>query len=313
MSEDGVGRAVDPEIISVGVSSTSRVAGNRYKKRASGRREGAETRTVDVPPNPAALIESMRAFGYRLPAAIADLIDNSITADAANIWIDFHWAGRDSWIAIRDDGHGMDATTLTNAMRLGSRSPVEERDAKDLGRFGLGLKTAGLSQSRALTVASREQGGEIQVRRWDLDFVTRTGEWSLLQDAAEGASTALAPLGETVSGTVVLLDRLDRIDADAEDEPVRNRFFEEVGAVEEHLGMVFHRFLGRGGITLHVNGNRVEAWDPFLTNHAATQELATEDLHLEWASTSRYASSGTASMRAYWMPFSTAFRSIARD
>jgi Histidine kinase-, DNA gyrase B-, and HSP90-like ATPase len=223
----------------------------------------------------------MRAFGYRLPAAIADLIDNSITAEAANVWIEFHWAGRESWIAIRDDGCGMDAMTLTNAMRLGSRSPVEQRDAKDLGRFGLGLKTAGLSQSRALTVASRERGGEVQVRRWDLDFVTRTGTWSLLLDAADGSSKALTPLREMESGTVVLLDRLDRIGADAEDEPVRDRFFEEVQGVEEHLGMVFHRFLGKGGVTIHVNGNRVDAWDPFLANHVATQRLAPEELRLD--------------------------------
>jgi hypothetical protein len=236
----------------------------------------------EVPPNPAALIESMRAFGYRLPTAIADLIDNSITARAANVWVNFHWAGRDSWISIRDDGRGMDATSLTNAMRLGSRSPVEQRDPDDLGRFGLGLKTAGFSQSRSLTVASREQSGEVGVRRWDLDFVTQTGKWSLLHEADSRSSAALAPLTAMDSGTVVLLDHLDRIGgAGVEDEGARDRFLEEVQGVEEHLAIVFHRFIGKGGIILHVNGNRVEPWDPFLTGHPATQQLASEELRLD--------------------------------
>jgi hypothetical protein len=236
----------------------------------------------DVPPDPAALIESMRAFGYRLPTAIADLIDNSITARAANVWVDFHWAGGESWIAVRDDGFGMDAATLTNAMRLGSRSPVEQRDPGDLGRFGLGLKTAGFSQSRSLTVASREQNGSAGVRRWDLDFVTRTGRWSLLHDAETRSLRALEPLSSMPSGTIVLLDRLDRLgQAVVDDEAARDRFFEEVNAVEEHLAMVFHRFLGRGGISLHVNDNPVEPWDPFLTGHTATQQLAPEELRLD--------------------------------
>ncbi len=239
----------------------------------------------EVPPSPAALFESMRAFGYLLPTAIADLIDNSITAQASNVWVDFYWAGRDSWIAVRDNGHGMNAETLTNAMRLGSRSPVERRDPNDLGRFGLGLKTAAFSQSRSLTVASREAAGDIEIRRWDLDFVTQVGKWSLLRDADPRSSAPLDSLSESDSGTVVLLDRLDRIGAaDADDDAARDTFLEEVKAVEEHLAMVFHRFIGGGGIRLHVNGNTVDPWDPFLTNHPATQRLAYDDLPLDGVS-----------------------------
>ena len=236
----------------------------------------------EVPPDPGALIESMRAFGYRLPTAIADLIDNSITARATNVWVDFHWAGRDSWIVVRDDGIGMDSQTLTNAMRLGSRSPVERRDSHDLGRFGLGLKTAAFSQGRALTVASHEAGGDVEVRRWDLDFVTQRGTWALLHEPDPRSANALIALPATDSGTIVLLHRLDRIAAaDTDDEAARDRFFEEVAGVEEHVSMVFHRFLDRRGFHLHVNGNEIDPWDPFLIAHPATQRLAPEELTLE--------------------------------
>ena len=94
-----------------------------------------------VPPEPAALIESLRSVGYNLPAAVADILDNSIAAGAKNIHIDFHWAGTDSHVLILDDGRGMCEEELRNAMRPGSRNPLEERNPLDLGRFGLGLKT----------------------------------------------------------------------------------------------------------------------------------------------------------------------------
>ena len=60
----------------------------------------------DVPPEPASLAESLRAFSYELPTALADLVDNSITARARHVWIDFHWDGASSVITITDDGRG---------------------------------------------------------------------------------------------------------------------------------------------------------------------------------------------------------------
>src|SRR4051812_12743919 len=131
----------------------------------------------EVPPDPAALIESMRAFGYSLPAAIADLIDNSITAGARHVDVRLHWAGDDSWIAVSDDGGGMRDAELTKAMQLATRNPNDPRNPADLGRFGLGLKTAAFSQARSLTVASRPPGSAVAVRRWDLDHVAERQSW----------------------------------------------------------------------------------------------------------------------------------------
>src|SRR5579872_5411751 len=120
-----------------------------------------------VAPDASAMIESLRAFGYDLPTAIADLIDNSISAGAKNVWLNFRWNGPDSFISVADDGCGMSRTTLINAMRAGSRSPLDPRTPADLGRFGLGLKTASFSQCRRLTVASKEKKNSTCIRRWD--------------------------------------------------------------------------------------------------------------------------------------------------
>ena len=106
-------------------------------------------------PEPAALVESLRAFGYSLRTAIADLVDNSITAKSKNIWVHFEWNGAGSRITIKDDGDGLTEAALVTAMRPGNQSPLDDRAPKDLGRFGLGLKTASFSQCRRLTVVSK--------------------------------------------------------------------------------------------------------------------------------------------------------------
>src|SRR5581483_11959382 len=164
-----------------------------------------------VPPEPGTLIESLRAFGYTPQAAIADLIDNSITAGAKNIWVSFTWNGADSYVRVRDDGKGMTPVELVSAMRAGSQSPLKQRHRKDLGRFGLGLKTASFSQCRVLTVSSKTSGSSITTKRWDLDYVGRVSELRLLHGPASGSEQRISEINEQECGTVVLWENMDRI------------------------------------------------------------------------------------------------------
>ena len=110
-----------------------------------------------VSPDAGAMIETLRAYGYHLETSIADIIDNSIYAEAHNVWVECSWDGEESTISIKDDGHGMSEEALKNAMRPGSKNPLQDSDAKDLGRFGLGLKTASFSQCRKLIVGSKSE------------------------------------------------------------------------------------------------------------------------------------------------------------
>src|SRR5262245_44102648 len=119
-------------------------------------------------PKPCSLVESLRSVGYAVPTAIADILDNSIAAHAKNVWIDFHWAGPDSRISILDDGHGMSEAVLADSMRPGSANPLDSRRPDDLGRFGLGLKTASFSQCRRLSVWSKSAASGLAGRCWDL-------------------------------------------------------------------------------------------------------------------------------------------------
>ena len=228
-------------------------------------------------PPASSMIESLRGVGYSLETAIADLIDNSISAHARNLWITFWWEGRRSHIAILDDGDGMMEGELSEAMRPGSRSPLESRPADDLGRFGLGLKTASFSQCRQLTVASL-RNGQFATRRWDIDHVARVEEWQLLKDPVAGSEEMLKPLLRLDQGTMVLWENLDRVvgNVPTSDSRSHDLFLSLIDRVESHLAMVFHRFLegGSAGLSIFINGSdedhRLRAWDPFMKDHGAT-------------------------------------------
>jgi len=227
-------------------------------------------------PRAASLIESLRAFGYELPTALADLVDNSITAAARHVWIDFHWDGDSSVISVTDDGRGMTAGELVSAMRPGSQNPLQPRAPNDLGRFGLGMKTASFSQSRRLTVRSRTRGGEWATRCWDLDHVARVDDWQLLRGADASAEPFFERLIELGHGTTVLWQKLDRLTGGTHtnNEMHHRQFLDRVDGVRRHLAIVFHQLMcGRRPVELMLNGRPVVPWDPYLRNEHATQTL----------------------------------------
>lgn len=233
--------------------------------------------TVRAEPEARSMIETFRAIGYSVETAVADIIDNAISAGATRIWIDFKWKGAETLLSIKDDGHGMDEDELITAMRPGSRSPLEERGRYDLGRFGLGLKTASFSQCRKLTVVSKKAENPIGAFTWDLDFVNVTGKWDLIRSNQPEVHGMLEDL---VSGTVVVWENLDRLvrEAREEDKEALNKFLETVESVKKHLAMVFHRFLEQGRVALFFQQRKVEAWDPYLKGEDGLQPLPEEQL-----------------------------------
>lgn len=234
-----------------------------------------------TPPHAASIVESLRAFGYDLPTALADLVDNSIAAGARQVWLRFEWAGADSVIAVTDDGHGMSATELVEAMRFGSHSPLAPRAPSDLGRFGLGLKTASLSQCRRLTVRSRRDGAALETRCWDLDTIAATDDWRLLHSADSSAEPHFAHLATLPHGTTVLWQQLDRLTRDQQTQSDKHhqRFLARIEGVRRHLGMVFHRLMtGHDAVRIFVNDRPLTPWDPFMESHEATHRLPTDPL-----------------------------------
>lgn len=236
-------------------------------------------RFEEAPPRADAMISSMRAIGYDLGMAIADLIDNSIFAEAKNIWIGYHWEGLDSWIYILDNGHGMNEEKLKEAMRLGSQNPSEKRDKKDLGRFGLGLKTASFSQCKVVTVYTKIQEGATALRCWNLDHVEETRKWELDTLPPENTESILAHLDGLSNGTLVIWQGLDKIVEveDPEDKEGMKAFYNKFLEVQRYLEMVFHRYLSPpANLKITLGMSELKPWDPYLRNNPFTQELASE-------------------------------------
>lgn len=215
-----------------------------------------------------AMLESLRGLGYSTAAALADIVDNSVSAGAQTVRIDFIWSGSDSRITVLDDGVGMNDAELESAMRLGDRNPLDVRAAHDLGRFGMGLKTASFSQCRRLTVAAVKDGST-SCLRWDLDKLAADpdGGWLLFEGPAEGSGPSLIGLKDKTAGTLVLWEMMDRIVTEGY---TSNDFHDLIDNVESHLAMVFHRLLQGPNpkLKLTLNGRTVKAWDPFMMGHA---------------------------------------------
>ncbi|NRF96199.1 ATP-binding protein [Paenibacillus frigoriresistens] len=237
---------------------------------------------LDLPPYAPLLMESTRALGYSLEAAIADILDNSITARATKISIQF-LSYESPYLSILDNGQGMSPEEITSAMRYGSKNPTDTRGENDLGRFGLGLKTASLSQCRKLTVISLKKG-VISGRCWDLDHVIKTGKWSLLvlDDEELVDYPDFQALLKQKSGTLVILQSLDRVGNG--ESKFSTAFSEKMIRVREHLSLVFHRYLsgefGLKKIKMDINNEPLVPHDPFLSTKS-TQVMDDEIINID--------------------------------
>ncbi len=235
-------------------------------------------KSIQLLPNASSLIESLRDIGYSFESAIADIIDNSITAKSKKIRIYFDFEDKKLSLAIIDDGHGMTDIELLEAMRAGSQNPLDKRSDDDLGRFGLGLKTASFSQCRKLTVVSSKNNIKHSAK-WDLDFVAQEEDWSLQILDNSDISNVYKIDSLTSNGTLVLWEDTDRIIDTEITSSIEKIINEEMEILQKHLELVFHRFLsGKNKISIYINDIKLKAFDPFFKSHDATQELSLETI-----------------------------------
>ena len=241
-----------------------------------------------VEPRADILVESTRSIGYTFESALADIIDNSIGNGATHI--DVRFSSIDPrYIAILDDGCGMTPDELIIAMRYGSKNVNDQRAESDLGRFGLGLKTASLSQCRKLTVISKKNN-VISAASWDLDFIIEQQGWSLkvydydeiVNQYNKAIPGILEQLNAYETGTIVIWENFDKM-LEGASEP-DTLFDEKISIARSHLELIYHNFLdktSKSPIEIRFNYLPLAAKDPFLTKHPGTQPLSEEYINLE--------------------------------
>jgi hypothetical protein len=247
---------------------------------------------VEAIPEASSMIETFRAIGYSLETAIADIIDNSISAQAKNIHINRIWRGGQSVITIKDDGEGMNSNEIIQAMRPGAQNPLSDRSETDLG-----LKTASFSQCRKLSVLSKRTDNAPSFWSWDLDYVAQSDKWELLHWIPDDF---LNELDNLQSGTLVVWSDLDRVlplQTVDTDENAKHKFSVSLDKVKNHIAMTFHRFIEEKAIKIFWGEHEIEAWNPFCCNETKTQEQPTESIN------------GGVKMKGYVLPHKNNFSS----
>ena len=208
-----------------------------------------------LPPNYAKLDKALRSIGYNFEVAVADIVDNALDAHAHSVLIRFVIKPDDSLnLLVMDDGDGMDETTLREAMRFGAN--VSEHISR-LGKFGLGLKLASLSQARELRVYTAKRG-QVCGRGWLEEGVTKGFTSSVFSQ--DECITHLHKLGVHDqlgdSGTVIFWSSLYRVGRSKPDpEEHVQRLMQRL---REHLGIAFHRFLDDAIEPLHLTIDMIE-------------------------------------------------------
>lgn len=212
-------------------------------------------------PNAGKLIESLRYLGYDNYVAIADIVDNSIDADANNVWIKIWTEKQQLKIMVADDGNGMDNQTLDQALRLGSIT--DKNPVSDLGKFGMGLVTAGLSLARKTTVITRQESVFL-TSIMDIDEVIEKNAFCKFIGESDENEVKLfcETLPEAMTGTLVLFEKCDG---------VKNKNVSTFAStLRKHLGRV-HRYFLRAGKKIFTNGERIDIVDPLELENPATE------------------------------------------
>jgi hypothetical protein len=243
---------------------------------------------IELPPDPERVIVGLRDTGYEFDTAVADIVDNSIAANATKVqlWLAADMRGNIR-LTIADNGDGMDRLGLINAMQYGSKA---RPSAASLGKYGLGLKTASTAFCKRLSVISRPDGNSAPLMAtWDLYHVAKVNKWALLlnEECDPEAVEQLDEVAAGRAGTVVLWEKVDRLIkeyADPGGAPARKAIKAKEDGLRHHLSMVYQRFLDPADsrerhVEITLNGKAVEAWDPFqskLSELVAQETVETE-------------------------------------
>lgn len=223
------------------------------------------------------LLTGLRAIGYSFSTAVADIIDNSVSAEADTVNIYFDPIADIPFFCILDNGRGMNFAELNNAMMPGSDRTDKEDSDLELGRFGLGLKSASLSQCREFIVASKKYG-KINAMAFDLDVIEDCRLMLKVLDKDEIESLPfINRLHSYECGTLVVWNKFDKIESTAKS--FEDSFRSVVAEAKKHVEFVFHRFYD--DIEIYFNNKRIERRDPFLIGSFGRQQTGrTTQIHI---------------------------------
>lgn len=233
-------------------------------------------------PNASRTFDALRSLGYDLNSSLADVVDNAVTekVGAKKVAIDFSFDfNRKISCRILDNGCGMNEVELEEAMRLGTDTAYEEGD---LGKFGMGMKTASLSHCNILTVISKKKRSDIVGYRWDIGQIKKKG-WTLLKLNASEINHIMTSENIILDshGTAVFWNDMFWLDQEFEsyhsEKLSQNYYYRILESLKLHLRMVYHRFLDGslddGKVEIKINNKPLTPWDPFCLDEPKTEKI----------------------------------------
>ena len=223
----------------------------------------------DFRPSAARLVESLRDTGYSKEAAFADIIDNSIAANATQVEVELRYIMGEFTVIITDNGVGMTEEQLKSAMRYGS--PRRE-NPKSLGKFGMGLKTASTAFCRRLVVLS-QQGSKNVGRAWDIDRIISSDRWELETPDADVYFDDYEALTEYSEGhgTMIIWENIDRLVKFGSGKQMRAQITALGKELSLELSAIFFKFLKDEEVTISMKvmddpAVNLRGWDPLCTD-----------------------------------------------
>lgn len=254
---------------------------------------------IEASPKASTHIKTLQKIGYSFNSAISDIIDNSITAQSKNIHIFFDF--NNSRISILDDGYGMSEGELKSNIIIGCKDPSIDREKKDLGRFGTGLKTASISMCNKVTIFSKSKDLKISAGQYDVNQIVKSDKWQVnLLDEEEIKNFATYLFDQDHSGTEVIWQDLKRYKNTTNNdlEKIMSKDSEDL---RKHISLHFHKFLfGPSPINIFINNNRIMPIDPFFKNKDGYQEGKIENYN-EFIDSAR-SKHGTIKVKAHIIP-----------
>jgi hypothetical protein len=265
----------------------------------------------NLTPSAKRLISSMRDLGYEFSDAVAEIVDNSIQADAKVIQVNLKFDGHESYLTVLDNGVGMTPSQIREAMRFGS---AREYAKDDLGKFGLGLKTSSLSQCDSFTISSRNSKNKVQIQSysWDMNHINKVDRWEILPIEIDELLNPVIEHLNSTTGTAVIWQKMNRL-LNFQD-PSGGRAENDIKKLTQDLkisiGAIFHRYLNgeqrSKKVMIFVNGDLVEPWDPFCRNEKNTFELESFNISI-----SMNGKNGVLKFRPFILPTQSQFSSLS--
>lgn len=234
---------------------------------------------VSAAPEPKNHIKTLMRIGYDFNSAVADILDNSITAESTEININVKFNETDALLFIKDNGQGMTKDQLLENMKVSCKDPDESRDIGDLGRFGSGMKTASFSHARKLTVISKNPKSKICAACWDVDEIETSNAWNLevlsdkkIKDELNRIDTKLSD-----KGTILIWDNITMFRSNDHVE-MHDQISSKLFELKQYLSLHFHKFMkGKNKIKFFVQGDQLKPQDPFLSSHDGSITLGEDN------------------------------------